>query len=171
SWEMLIRARKRTDRLIRASAQQLPFQDGAFDSVFARSLFHHLRNLEDGLEEAARVLKPGGTLVLADTNRSLLSVLPRLLLRRSESFSDSHKNLAYGAFRKKIERLFEVREVVFFGYLAYPLIAFPDLWDPLRLFPFRMGLSRLLMKVDEGLANLPIIRRLAFGVMIHAVKR
>jgi SAM-dependent methyltransferase len=48
-------------------AEKLPFADASFDYVFSRWSAHHWRNLELGLREAARVLKPGGTAAFVDT--------------------------------------------------------------------------------------------------------
>jgi len=51
--------------------EQLPFPDQSFDVVFATLMMHHLpASLKrQGLAEIARVLKPGGRLVIADFKR------------------------------------------------------------------------------------------------------
>lgn len=51
-------------------AEHLPFPDGAMDLVVATTSFDHWADQGAGLGEVARVLRPGGHLVLAD----LLSV-------------------------------------------------------------------------------------------------
>jgi ubiquinone/menaquinone biosynthesis C-methylase UbiE len=43
---------------------QLPFPDQCFDSVLLMDVLEHLRDAPKALSEAARVLKPGGTLIL-----------------------------------------------------------------------------------------------------------
>jgi SAM-dependent methyltransferase len=48
-------------------AEKLPFADASFDYVFSRWSAHHWRDLDLGVREAARVLKPGGTAVFIDT--------------------------------------------------------------------------------------------------------
>jgi SAM-dependent methyltransferase len=48
------------------AAEQLPFADGAFDIVLSRFSAHHWRDMEAGLREARRVLKPAGRAVFAD---------------------------------------------------------------------------------------------------------
>ena len=51
---------------IKANARKLPFSDGEFDGVIAYNLMHHLKNYEQAISEAARVVKVGGTVVLAE---------------------------------------------------------------------------------------------------------
>lgn len=48
-------------------AEALPFRDGAFDLVACRHASHHFPHLGVALAEMARVLRPGGRVVLDDT--------------------------------------------------------------------------------------------------------
>jgi ubiquinone/menaquinone biosynthesis C-methylase UbiE len=49
-----------------AAAEALPFADGAFDFVACRYSAHHWRDLDAGLREARRVLRPDATAVFID---------------------------------------------------------------------------------------------------------
>lgn len=49
-----------------ADAEDLPFEDAAFDLVTCRIAPHHFPRVRRFVEEAARVLKPGGLLVVQD---------------------------------------------------------------------------------------------------------
>lgn len=53
-------------RTQRGMAERLPFEDASFDLVLSRYSAHHWRDLDAGLREAARVLKPGGTAGFVD---------------------------------------------------------------------------------------------------------
>jgi SAM-dependent methyltransferase len=50
--------------------QSLPFEDGFFDTVVAAWMLYHVPDLDRGLAELARVLRPGGALI-AVTNSIL----------------------------------------------------------------------------------------------------
>ncbi len=49
-----------------ADAEALPFEDDSFDLLTCRLAFHHFPNPQQALDEFFRVLKPGGSLGLAD---------------------------------------------------------------------------------------------------------
>ncbi|MCX5570003.1 class I SAM-dependent methyltransferase [Kaistia nematophila] len=48
------------------AAEQLPFADGEFDLVLSRYSAHHWQNVRQGIREARRVVKTGGTVVISD---------------------------------------------------------------------------------------------------------
>ncbi len=50
-------------------AEALPIEDGAVDYAFASMLLHHAESPPTVIREMARILKPGGTLVLTDLDR------------------------------------------------------------------------------------------------------
>ena len=62
-----------------ADVQELPFADGAFDLVVAAWMLYHVPDLECGLAEIARVLRPGGTFVAATNSRFHLQELRELV--------------------------------------------------------------------------------------------
>src|SRR3954464_2605373 len=46
-------------------AEDLPFEDAAFDVVLGHAVLHHLPDLERGFREFRRVLRPGGMVLFA----------------------------------------------------------------------------------------------------------
>lgn len=49
------------------AVERLPFDDDSFDAVLSRFSAHHWRDVDAGLREAERVLRPGGMLAIVDT--------------------------------------------------------------------------------------------------------
>ncbi|MGI9525721.1 MAG: bifunctional demethylmenaquinone methyltransferase/2-methoxy-6-polyprenyl-1,4-benzoquinol methylase UbiE [Weeksellaceae bacterium] len=52
--------------MIQGDAENMPFEDETFDAITASFGVRNFENLEKGLEEFYRVLKPGGTLVILE---------------------------------------------------------------------------------------------------------
>src|SRR5919198_3231879 len=51
--------------LVRANVESLPFEDDSFDLVFCTQVLEHLLSPAEGVRELARVLRPGGVLLLS----------------------------------------------------------------------------------------------------------
>jgi demethylmenaquinone methyltransferase/2-methoxy-6-polyprenyl-1,4-benzoquinol methylase len=68
SERMLERARAKSDTIewVRGDALSLPFADGAFDAATVGFGVRNLADLERGLAELARVLRPGGRLAILE---------------------------------------------------------------------------------------------------------
>jgi ubiquinone/menaquinone biosynthesis C-methylase UbiE len=169
SYKMLDYAKQRTSNLILGDSQYLPFQDGSFDLVIGRSLLHHIPDPYLGLKEMARVLKRNGEIVIVDTNKSILSILPRYLANKGEHFSDDHKNMHINHLKKIISDYFNIEKVYYFGYLAYP-IGFPDIFDIGKYIPYPTVFTKFLIKLDSVISNIPIIRTQSWGIMIKGTK-
>lgn len=58
-----------------ADAAALPFEDDTFDLVLAMHMLYHLRDPAAGVREIVRVLKPGGTAVIATNGRETMAEL------------------------------------------------------------------------------------------------
>ncbi len=85
SAKMLERARRRAAKLacdvtlIQMDAQAMDFADGSFDSALATFVFCSVPDPMLGLREMARVVKPGGRVVLLEHVRAEDPVLGRLM--------------------------------------------------------------------------------------------
>lgn len=60
--------------------QALPFEDGVFDTVVAAWMLYHVPDLDRGLAELARVLRPGGALIAVTNSILHLSEFRELIL-------------------------------------------------------------------------------------------
>jgi len=67
---MLERARGRGLDTVQGSAESLPLADGSVDAVLVVDAFHHFADHDTALAAAARVLAPGGVLVVREFDRS-----------------------------------------------------------------------------------------------------
>lgn len=63
-------------------AEQLPYEDASFDLVISTTSFDHWHDQQAGVNECARVLRPGGQLILCDQFSAWL--LPTLVGSRRE---------------------------------------------------------------------------------------
>ena len=59
----------RASQRIVAVGEGLPFADSSFDAVFSAYVFRNLDSVEQTIEEAARVLRPGGRLGVVGLGR------------------------------------------------------------------------------------------------------
>lgn len=170
SQNMCSRAKKRLSKVVQGDSQRLPFESSYFDLVFARSLLHHLPNPERAVSEIRRVLKPGGEAVFSDTNSSLLSKIPRSIAKGREHFSGGHKNFRAKELLKIIGQNLKIEKITFFGYVAYPLIGFPDTVDFFRYIPFKRFAAICLMFIDQFISLIPVVKKQSWGIMIKAIK-
>jgi SAM-dependent methyltransferase len=75
-----------------ADVQELPFADGEFDCVVAAWMLYHVPDLDRGLAELVRVLKPGGRLVVATNSVSHLLELRELVGSGPSQLSFNREN-------------------------------------------------------------------------------
>ncbi len=67
AWGMLRVARRRPQVLsVQALAERLPFADATFDRILIVDALHHFIDAQAAIQESARVLRPGGQLVIEE---------------------------------------------------------------------------------------------------------
>lgn len=106
-------------QVVQADAGRLPFTDGTFDAVAALWMLYHLAEPARVLEEARRVLKPGGTFVACAPSRyndpEFEEVLPDWGSRSTFDAEDAVD---------VVSQVFDVVDVVSWDA---PLLSLPDL--------------------------------------------
>jgi SAM-dependent methyltransferase len=78
-----------------ADAQELPFRSASFDVVVANYVLHHVPDTRRAIREMARVLRPGGILVVACVGDGHLAELHQI---RREVFGESLGNALASTF-------------------------------------------------------------------------
>jgi 2-polyprenyl-3-methyl-5-hydroxy-6-metoxy-1,4-benzoquinol methylase len=77
---------QRSPFAVRGDLERLPFPDGCFDTVISRSVVEHLAEPEQVFQEFARVLKPGGKVIISTPNKldyvSLIAMLTPYMFHR-----------------------------------------------------------------------------------------
>lgn len=97
-----------------ADAENLPFLNRTFDAAVCRIAPHHFPNPEKFIAETARVLKPGGKLILIDNIAPEKSELAEFMNTTEKLRDGSHMRcLSKTEWRQLLEEneLLEVREV------------------------------------------------------------
>ncbi len=137
STEMLERGRKKLERnelssritLQKADAANLPFDDGSFDAAFVAFGVRNFEDLDAGLGEILRVLRPGGTLVVLEFST------PRTFpIKQLYSWYSRHVLPRIGGLLSPDQGAYE--------YLPSSVAAFPDGVDFLRRME-RVGFADL----------------------------
>jgi len=109
---------------MRADAEALPFADASFTAVLCSNSLHHYPNPARGLDEMARVLEPGGRLVVGDPCADVWTVrIADVFLRRFEPGhvrlyrTDEMTSLLYGAGLTgvRVRRLFDGAMAIYAG--------------------------------------------------------
>jgi ubiquinone/menaquinone biosynthesis C-methylase UbiE len=81
SERMVELTRARGVHAILGDVHELPFEDGSFDCAVAAWMLYHVDDLDRGVSELARVLRPGGRLVASTNSVRNLGELWQLVVR------------------------------------------------------------------------------------------
>lgn len=103
---MLAQARKKLAKRSNVTVEQaditaLPYADDSFDVVVAGNVIHLLPDPEQALRELARVVRPGGTIILPTYIEPLKrkqGMIPALLARLGVGFERRFTQASYRAF-------------------------------------------------------------------------
>lgn len=144
-------------------AQGLTFPDESFDKVLLSEVIEHVPHPDQAIAEAARVLSPGGLLVVSTPSRfSPLNLAYDIKRRvRRYAFNEHLHEFTPGSFRRLVESHLGVESLEFANFvLPYPA-------DELYLRIGSPGLG-LLERLERSLAGLPVLRRLGWTMVMRA---
>ena len=170
----LIREAKSGYRLrVEASVEKLPFADASFDVVVALNMLHHVINPDRAVNEFARVLRPGGTLVAVDPRKVAVIELAKQVLRgKDTAFAPSHKAFGVAEYDRLVEQagMFSLDRRERVG--LFTLVSMGGL-DALKLSPRLPNpelAANLLRSVDQALFRLPGVSRAGLNLAIRATR-
>jgi SAM-dependent methyltransferase len=95
---------RRAPRLAQADGERLPFADATFDAVMLIQVFGGMRGWRRVLDEARRVLRPSGALVLGRSVARSDGVDARMKLRLAQVLSELHAAPETKNTREDVER-------------------------------------------------------------------
>jgi len=85
--------------------EETPFEDNTFDTIIACLAYHHFSDREGFAKESARILKPGGSLYIADPH------YPKIIRKLMNAFFN-HRRIAGGFYTP--DEIFE--DLAAFGF-------------------------------------------------------
>lgn len=110
----------------RVDAMSLPFETGYFDSSRSERLFQHLPNPAQALSEMTRVTKPGGWVVVLDTDWGSLSTdTDETDIERRLARFLAESSLHNGYSGRKLYRLFKQQNLADISFEVFPVTT-PD---------------------------------------------
>lgn len=142
----ILKERAQSDICTLGDIENLPFQDGSFDRAFFFSSLHHVKHTKKALEEALRVVRTGGHLVLNEP----MSL--RLLLQGKDIEPVDETQFCFSILyllRLLRQVGVHIRYIYCRGFFR-------------RFLPFKQNLTLLRMcdRLDEILNAIPVLRRL-----------
>lgn len=157
-----------TDKLnyVQADGEHLPLKSASINVITCMGSLHHMPNIEKAVSEIRRVLKYEGRFIFSETHRSWFLEPFRMILKKSEKFSLTHKSLSEQAIYAILKKnRFDIVYSRYFGYIAFALLGFPDILPLSQKFP--AWLTNSLIELDELLARVPMIQRIAWHIFFH----
>ncbi len=155
----------------------LPFDDNTFDLVFHQGLIEHFREEEGIIAENARVVKPGGYVIIdVPQTFHIYTVIKKLLIAINKWFAGWEKQFTLGQLEQKAAK-YGLESADFYAEWMYPSLFYRMTRE--ALWPLGIHLPLVLFKIPglhqirRGLKNkLKYVRPLAYtGISVGLVAR
>ena len=172
---------------IAADGEKLPFVDGAFDAVFMVATWHHIEDPQAAINEAARVTRSGGRLVIGvEPNVTYFAPIKwiRPLLVRLTHMKDTEVSHAdeemVGFSYKQMKRMLrdedwkdvEIRPMwLFAGFLHYVLEFLHRAFKTKKRLGIPQWLEKIVVGFDELLFMVPGIKHMGWHWSIIARRK
>ncbi len=155
------RAISRRARLLVGDIARLPLLPQSFDHVICRAALHRLPDVRLAFHGLFEILREGGGLVITEPigDSSLVRLLKKAVQGHTAESGKSREWRYTTDDWIQMAQLAGFRIVSWFnlGYLALPLLGYPEETYLMRCVPFRMPVARLLMRIDRLIAGIPWI--------------
>lgn len=156
----ILKEREQQDIAVVGDIEHLPFKNESFDRAFFFSSLHHVKHTQRALEEALRVVKLRGRLIISEP------VSLRLFLLRQDIQPVGHSEFCFSSayiFRLLKTLGLEIHSIYYHGVFRRMMPSKPNI-----------ALYRICDRLDHVLNNVPLLKHLGvFGskVTIVAQKR
>jgi len=153
SFGMLRRAAARGQTVVQANLGALPFKDEVFDGLFSFKVLAHVPRLRNALEEMARVVRPGGGLILEFYNPRSIRGLKKKFHIRHRIAKETDETEVYTGFHT----LRTIREMLPAG-LKIEAVRGIMIFTPLALLHRIPVLGKILGGMERGFCDGPLKR-------------
>ncbi len=150
--------------LVVGDIARLPLKSCSFDHVVCRAALYRLADVRPAFRSLFETLRDGGDLVITEpiSDSSVVRFVQIALKRRATRTHASGEWIQMAeAAGFRTERWFPL------GYLALPLLGYPEGTHVMRFSPVQMPLARLLLWLDQRMARIPWIRTHAWHGVFH----
>lgn len=120
------------------SATDLPFEDASFDICILPELLEHIEDWESCVNEAARIVRPGGALFISTTN---------VLCPKQQEFTLPFYSWYPGFLKRHYERLSVTTQPELANYARYPAVHWFSYYSLAKYLKGR-GFDRFLDRAD-----------------------
>lgn len=152
------------NKIVCSSILKTEFPDNSFDFILTDSLHHLPPNVDDGLNEIYRLLKPGGYFCCWEPNHQSISDKFRRIWYKLDKnfFSDNEQSINIGMLKRMYSHRFRFVSTSYGGNLAYLLVncsmAFRIPPRTVAFYaPFLMRIEKILSPLQPRLLSLWVL--------------